>query len=76
MVSFLKFYILLECSYHITPKNIIQPSEFDPNPDLETETFFSVSHCEHLQSAWQSHGKRRDCFGSLAMTISKSEFGI
>jgi len=21
------------------------------NPDLETETFFSISHCEHLQGA-------------------------
>jgi hypothetical protein len=26
--------------------------------------------------AWQSHWKRRDCFGSLAMTISISGFGV
>jgi len=49
--------------------------DYYPNPDLKPETFFPSGHCEHLQGAWQSHGKRRDCFGSLAMTISKLEFG-
>jgi hypothetical protein len=47
-----------------------------PNPDLETETPLPGSHCEHLQGAWQFHCKRRDCFGSLAMTIPKSGFGL
>ena len=35
---------------------------FHPNPDLETESLFPSGHCEHLQGAWQSHCKRRDCF--------------
>ena len=60
----------------------------NPNPDLELDTLLPVSHCEHLQGAclhaevprfgtqaWQSLGEGRDCFVSLATTISKSGFG-
>jgi hypothetical protein len=59
----------------------------NPNFDLETENPFAVwslrgridracmpKWCYGMQ-ARQSHLKKRDCFGSLAMTISKSEFG-
>jgi hypothetical protein len=42
-----------------------------PNPDLETETHFQSGHCEHLQGA-----RVVSTFSSLAMTISKSEFGV
>jgi hypothetical protein len=51
-------------------KKLINRSVMDsPNSDLENETPFPSHHCEHLKGAWQSHRKRRDCFGSLAMTI-------
>jgi len=47
----------------------------DPIPILENKSLFPFRHCEHLKGAWQSHQKRRDCFGSLAMTTSKWLFG-
>ena len=67
--------IVMSSEFRVRSKKYFNTPNDEPTPDLETETFFSVSHCEHLEGAWQSHGKRQDCFGSLAMTISKSEFG-
>ena len=56
-----------------------------PNPDLENGNRFSICHCESRQKrkkvracalkrygaqAWQSPWKNRDCFASLAKTVS------